>query len=178
MAASKHRPTSPLPCHRLPLERGDPLPYRGRIRVHRETAAARNLGQRHAARLDLSQVGQRSVLHDVRSTASQMAYVSCGQGGALVPASMRLLAPDNVMVRPLKERVMVVTAALAWDASRHHPMGGAMREWAERTGARQGTAEQAVDGKERLPKPKAVSNSRKVNVRASRPRFSADAPRA
>ncbi|WP_408580077.1 hypothetical protein [Burkholderia gladioli] len=107
-----------------------------------------------------------------------MAYVSCGQGGALVPASMRLLAPDNVMVRPLKERVMVVTAALAWDASRHHPMGGAMREWAERTGARQGTAEQAVDGKERLPKPKAVSNSRKVNVRASRPRFSADAPRA
>ncbi|WP_425126127.1 hypothetical protein [Burkholderia gladioli] len=107
-----------------------------------------------------------------------MAYVSCGQGGALVPASMRLLAPDNVMVRPLKERVMVVTAALAWDASRHHPMGEAMREWAERTGARQGTAEQAVDGKERLPKPKAVSNSREVNARASRPRFSADAPRA
>lgn len=62
------------------------------------------------------------VLHEVRSVASQIAYVSCGQGLALVPSSMRKLAPDNVVVRPLKERVMVVTAALAWNKNRFHPM--------------------------------------------------------
>ncbi|EPE93819.1 LysR substrate-binding domain-containing protein [Rhizobium grahamii] len=62
------------------------------------------------------------VLHEVRSVASQIAYVSCGQGLALVPASMRKLAPDNVVVRPLKERVVVVTAALAWNRNRFHPM--------------------------------------------------------
>ncbi|ARQ13232.1 LysR family transcriptional regulator protein (plasmid) [Rhizobium etli] len=62
------------------------------------------------------------VLHEVRSVASQIAYVSCGQGLALVPSSMRKLAPDNVVVRPLKERVMVVTGALAWNKNRFHPM--------------------------------------------------------
>lgn len=62
------------------------------------------------------------VLHEVRSVASQIAYVSCGQGLALVPSSMRKLAPDNVVVRPLKERVNVVTAALAWNKNRFHPM--------------------------------------------------------
>jgi len=62
------------------------------------------------------------VLHEVRSVASQIAYVSCGQGVALVPASMRKLAPANVMIRPLHEKVLVVTAAAAWNASRHHPM--------------------------------------------------------
>lgn len=62
------------------------------------------------------------VLHEVRSVASQIAYVSCGQGVALIPASMRKLAPENVVVRPLSERIMVVTAAVAWNAKRHHPM--------------------------------------------------------
>jgi DNA-binding transcriptional LysR family regulator len=63
------------------------------------------------------------ILHEVRSVASQIAYVSCGQGLALVPASMHRLAPKNVVVIPLKERIMVVTAALAWNAQRPHPMG-------------------------------------------------------
>jgi len=62
------------------------------------------------------------VLHEVRSVASQIAYVSCGQGVALVPSTMRKLAPDNVVIRPLKERIVVVTAALAWNKNRHHPM--------------------------------------------------------
>lgn len=62
------------------------------------------------------------VLHEVRSVTSQIAYVSCGQGVALVPSSLRRLAPENVAVRPLKEKVMVVTAAAAWNANRHHPM--------------------------------------------------------
>ncbi|AYQ43937.1 MULTISPECIES: LysR family transcriptional regulator [Burkholderia cepacia complex] len=62
------------------------------------------------------------VIHEVRSVTSQIAYVGCGQGVALVPASMRKLAPENVVVRPLKEKVKVVTAALLWNTRRHHPM--------------------------------------------------------
>lgn len=62
------------------------------------------------------------VLYEVRSVTSQIAYVSCGQGIALVPAAMRKLAPDNVVIRPLKEKITVVTAALAWNTERYHPM--------------------------------------------------------
>ena len=62
------------------------------------------------------------ILHEVRSVTSQVAYVSCGQGVALVPSSMRKLAPENVVVRPLGEKVMVVTTAVAWNVDRHHPM--------------------------------------------------------
>jgi DNA-binding transcriptional LysR family regulator len=69
------------------------------------------------------------ILHEVRSVTSQIAYVSCGQGVALVPSSMRKLAPANVVIRPLKEKLMVVTAALAWDANRHHPMVDVVVSW-------------------------------------------------
>lgn len=69
------------------------------------------------------------ILHEVRSVTSQVAYVSCGQGVALVPASVRKLAPGNVVIRPLKERVMVVTAALAWNVNRHHPMVEVVVSW-------------------------------------------------
>ncbi|CAB3764816.1 LysR family transcriptional regulator [Burkholderia puraquae] len=62
------------------------------------------------------------VMHEVRSITSQVAYVGCGQGVALVPSSMRKLVPANVVVRPLKEKVMVVTAALVWNSNRYHPM--------------------------------------------------------
>ncbi len=62
------------------------------------------------------------VLHEVRSVASQIAYVGCGQGLALVPSSMRKLVPENVVIRPLQEKIMVVTAAVVWNTRRHHPM--------------------------------------------------------
>jgi len=62
------------------------------------------------------------VLHEVRSLTSQIAYVSCGQGVALVPTSMRKLAPENVVIRPLQEKIMIVTVAAAWNEQRHHPM--------------------------------------------------------
>jgi DNA-binding transcriptional LysR family regulator len=62
------------------------------------------------------------ITHEVRSVTSQIAYVGCGQGVALVPASMRRLAPENVVVRPLKEKIMVLTAALLWNPDRHNPM--------------------------------------------------------
>lgn len=69
------------------------------------------------------------ILHEVRSITSQIAYVSCGHGIALVPSSMRKLAPENVVIRPLKERVMVVTAALAWNVNRYHPMVEVVVSW-------------------------------------------------
>jgi DNA-binding transcriptional LysR family regulator len=81
------------------------------------------------------------ILHEVRSVTSQIAYVSCGQGVALVPASMRRLAPENVVVRPLQERVLVVTAAAAWNAGRHHPMVDEAVAWLRsRAGPRKRTA--------------------------------------
>jgi DNA-binding transcriptional LysR family regulator len=62
------------------------------------------------------------VLHEVRSVASQIAFVGCGQGIALVPASLKKIAPSNVVVRPLKEAIPVVTTAIAWNTERQNPL--------------------------------------------------------
>lgn len=69
------------------------------------------------------------ILHEVQSITAQIAYVSCGQGIAIVPASMKKLIPDNVVMRPLKEKVNVVTAALAWNEKRYHPMVDVAVDW-------------------------------------------------
>lgn len=69
------------------------------------------------------------VIHEVRSVTSQIAYVGCGQGVALVPASMRKLAPANVVIRPLKETVTVITAALVWNTNRRHPVVDEAVSW-------------------------------------------------
>jgi len=50
----------------------------------------------------------------------------------LVPSQMKRLAPDDVVVRPLKERVMVVTAAMARNDTRHHPIVDAAVKWIAR----------------------------------------------
>jgi hypothetical protein len=60
--------------------------------------------------------------------------VDAPESAALVPASMRKLASESVVFRPLKERVMVVTAALAWNINRHHPMVDAVVSWAKSVG--------------------------------------------
>jgi len=62
------------------------------------------------------------VLHEVRSVASQIAFVSYGQGIALVPASLKKLAPANVVFRPLSQKLQVVTTAMAWNTSRSNPL--------------------------------------------------------
>lgn len=62
------------------------------------------------------------VLHEVRSVASQIAFVSCGQGIALVPAAMKKLAPASVVIRPLAQQVSVVTTTYAWNAERANPL--------------------------------------------------------
>lgn len=68
------------------------------------------------------------ILHQVRSVASQVAFVACGQGIALVPASLRALAPENVEFRPLKENVSVVTTAVAWSTARESPLVASVLE--------------------------------------------------
>ncbi|QWT40091.1 LysR substrate-binding domain-containing protein [Dickeya dadantii] len=69
------------------------------------------------------------VLHEVRSVTSQIAYVSCDQGVALVPSAMRRLTPANVVIRPLQENLTVVTAAAAWNTRRHHPLVDSAVAW-------------------------------------------------
>jgi hypothetical protein len=41
---------------------------------------------------------------------------------------MARLAPDNVLVTPLKEEIRVVTSAMAWNSQRHHPMVHVVKE--------------------------------------------------
>lgn len=69
------------------------------------------------------------VLHEVRSVASQIAFVSYGQGIALVPASMKKMAPANVVFRPLSQRLNVVTTAVAWNAERPNPLIDEIIAW-------------------------------------------------
>ncbi len=61
------------------------------------------------------------IVHEVSSVASQIAFVGCGQGIALVPAVLKKLAPENVVVRPLQEKLEVVTTAIAWNTTRLNP---------------------------------------------------------
>ena len=62
------------------------------------------------------------ILHEVRSISSQLAFVSCGQGLALVPKTMSRLAPENVRLVSLREEMSIVTTAVAWPTNTHAPM--------------------------------------------------------
>lgn len=80
------------------------------------------------------------ILHEVRSIASQLAYVSCGQGAALVPQSMGRLAPENVKIVPMVEDISIVTTAVAWPTERHAPLAAQAIEVMRRIIADDGTA--------------------------------------
>lgn len=62
------------------------------------------------------------IVHEVSSVASQVAFVGCGQGVALIPSAMKKMAPDNAVVRPLTEEFRVVTTTVAWNAARNNPL--------------------------------------------------------
>jgi DNA-binding transcriptional LysR family regulator len=61
------------------------------------------------------------IVHEVGSVASQVAFVGCGQGVALIPSAMKRTAPETVVVRPLAEKLSVVTTAVAWNTARNNP---------------------------------------------------------
>lgn len=68
------------------------------------------------------------VMLEVRSIVSQIAFVSSGQGIALVPLTMGKIAPANVVIRPLAQRFELVTTAVAWNRSRKNALVEAMIE--------------------------------------------------
>jgi hypothetical protein len=43
-------------------------------------------------------------------------------GRSLVPLTLKKLAPANVVVRPLKENLNVITTAVAWIVGRESPL--------------------------------------------------------
>jgi DNA-binding transcriptional LysR family regulator len=61
------------------------------------------------------------IVHEVGSVASQVAFVGCGQGVALIPAAMKKMTPETVVVRPLTEKFSIVTTAVAWNTARDNP---------------------------------------------------------
>ena len=71
------------------------------------------------------------ILHEVRSVTSQIAFVGCGQGIALVPSRSERLAPSSVVFRSLKERVEIVVTALVWSTAHHNPLVDAVLELIE-----------------------------------------------
>lgn len=74
------------------------------------------------------------VLHEVRSVATQVAFVGCGQGIALVPSALKKLAPENVVIKPLTKRIDVVTTAIAWNTTRMNIWTEALVEKARHSG--------------------------------------------
>lgn len=68
------------------------------------------------------------ILYEVQSVTAQVAYVSCGQGVALVPSAMRKIAPPSVVVRPVKEKLLIIAAAMVWNRQRYNPLINAISE--------------------------------------------------
>jgi DNA-binding transcriptional LysR family regulator len=62
------------------------------------------------------------IVHEVSSVMSQIAFVACGQGVALVPLSLKKLAPEGAVIRPLSDKLEVVTMAVAWNSDRMNPL--------------------------------------------------------
>ena len=61
------------------------------------------------------------IRHEVRGMASQLAFVNCRQGVALVTSEARRLCLAHAVLRPLVQEVDVVTVAVAWRAGRESP---------------------------------------------------------
>ena len=75
------------------------------------------------------------IVHEVRAVTSQIAFVACGQGVALVPLRFERLAPPQVVIRPLAENVEIVAAALVWSDARSNPLvDAAIASFTEPTG--------------------------------------------
>jgi DNA-binding transcriptional LysR family regulator len=62
-----------------------------------------------------------NIVQEVSTVPSQVAFVSCGLGIALVPGGLARLGAEGVVFRPLAEKVDVVTTAVAWNDERASP---------------------------------------------------------
>lgn len=61
------------------------------------------------------------ILHEAAAVVSQIAFVTCGLGVALVPNSTSSLSPAKVVFRPLIQNVDVVTIGMAWNTDDRNP---------------------------------------------------------
>jgi DNA-binding transcriptional LysR family regulator len=72
------------------------------------------------------------------SVASQLAFVACGQGVAIVPSALENMNTNGVSIRPLTDSVEVVTIAVAWNKNRPNASVDALvdiaLEWARERG--------------------------------------------
>lgn len=59
------------------------------------------------------------ILHEATSVSSQLAFVACGQGVAIVPSALEKMNTTGVKTKPLRDTVDVVTIAVAWN--KHRP---------------------------------------------------------
>jgi DNA-binding transcriptional LysR family regulator len=62
------------------------------------------------------------VTHEAKSVMSQLAFVTCGVGVALIPETMSNLGASGVVFRPLDRPLSVVTIAAVWNSENHHPL--------------------------------------------------------
>lgn len=72
------------------------------------------------------------ILHEAMSVASQLAFVACGQGVAVVPSALENMNTTGVSIKPLRDAVDVVTIAVAWNKHRPNPSVDALVEIAQR----------------------------------------------
>jgi DNA-binding transcriptional LysR family regulator len=76
------------------------------------------------------------ILHEAMSVASQLAFVACGQGVAIVPSALKHMNTTGVSIKPLRDAVDVVTIAVAWNKHRPNPSVDALvkiaQSWAKR----------------------------------------------
>lgn len=127
----EHVETLPLARDRLAVAvpASHPLARSSRVKLSRLADEAFVMFARHVSPVYfdnviaacLAQGFSPRILHEVASVATQIAFVGCGQGIALVPSALKRWAPENVVVRPLAEAVDVVTTAVAWSRTGLNP---------------------------------------------------------
>lgn len=84
------------------------------------------------------------VSHHVSSQHSQIAFVVCGYGVALVPRAQAITYPSGVVFKPLVENLEIATASVAWIAET--PVIRAIVELSRGKRPRDHQVSQAVDG--------------------------------
>lgn len=65
------------------------------------------------------------IAYEVNSDASQLAFVSCGLGIAVVPGNAVQVSTPSVVLRPFTNPIEVVTFSIAWDRQHVRPAAAA-----------------------------------------------------
>lgn len=74
--------------------------------------------------------------HEASSIVAQMALVGCGVAVSLVPPSAQRFGADEIVFRPLKERISIATVAAVWNPEHCHPLVESIVKMAVEVGRR------------------------------------------